>query len=138
MKIFGICIIILTYCFKINQSETKKISSPSDALDVAFESHQKGDFENAVLNYLIAIKGYEKTKKSSLDGEKLSHLCTALHNLGFILHYEKRKHKEAIKYFRRATHLRPAYFEAYHHLGQVDGFCSFGCMVLPLENRNEG
>ena len=92
--------------------ETRVIARNSksrDFLDIAFDFHQSGDFDDA-------IKYYRKAIKTSLSVDQL---CTALHNLGFLLQYEKKNHRTAIKYLERATKLRPSYFEAYHHLGEA-------------------
>jgi tetratricopeptide (TPR) repeat protein len=114
-------IFLLFYCIIANISVSNAKTNPalSDSLEIAYEAHQKGEFQRAIENYRTAIKIYENLIKSTHNVQTLSQLCTALHNIGYILHYEKRDSKKAIKYFRRATVLRPSYFEVYHHLGQV-------------------
>jgi tetratricopeptide (TPR) repeat protein len=97
---------------------TKKLQ-PADDLEAAFESHQRGDFDQAIKNYRKAIKTLEGKFSKSSHGQQIGSLCTALHNLGFILQYEKKSHEAAVKYLKQATGLNPSYFEAYHHLGQV-------------------
>jgi tetratricopeptide (TPR) repeat protein len=117
-KLVLLILMIFLQHVHIQTSAATNRGQPDD-LDAAFESHQRGDFERAIKSYKKAIKMLESTISKSNQGRQIGSLCTALHNLGFILNYEKRRHDEAVKYLKRATGLNPSYFEAYHHLGQV-------------------